>query len=206
MGIVFGHRMRKHLDFDGMELVPFGTPIPLHSVNPRNMLETSEWNKIRKDCYQKYDYHCAICGQNGLEQGYNHPVKAHEKWDYDFDKEVQYFEGVVPLCPICHKVIHWEQNRFLYNNGDITLNEFEKEQDKKHKKLKEVNGNRFGFDPIRLKNYRWHDGDWVSDFSKLKQLYPFVNMKMYFNTQYNGIFKREVDSYIYKKGELEDLF
>ena len=202
---IFGKRMRKYLDFQGAILVPFGTPKPLHGVNPRQMMDEISWNKVRKNTYQKYDYKCAICGKTGIEQGFNHPVEAHEIWDYDFDNCIQYFEGLVALCPICHKVIHWEQNLMALNSGTLSQKEFNRQQELKTKKIKEVNGKLIGVKHIQ--SHPWHDGDWVSDFSKLKELYPDIYLKTCFDTKWNGFFGREGD-YIYKpiKGPSDVLF
>lgn len=137
---IFGERMREYLDFQGAKLVPFGTPKPLHGVNPRNMLNYQDWNMLRKETYKKYNYKCAICGDTGQNQGFGHPVEAHEIWDYDFDTCTQYFEGLVALCPICHKVIHWEQNRMAYQGGSLSLDEYERQEKLKEQKIIEVNG------------------------------------------------------------------
>ena len=196
---IFGKRMRKYLDFAGKPIVPLGTPIPLHGVNPRSMLDPVNWDKIRKDTYKKYNYKCAVCNETGLEQGFNHPVEAHEIWDYDFDTYTQYFEGMVALCPICHKIIHWDQNRMAYQNGNLSYEEYQRQERLKEEKLEELHGREILYGPIQKKSHMWHEAEWVSDFSKLKELYPEFYLKSYFDTKYNGYFKRETNSYIYKK-------
>lgn len=202
---IFGNRMRKYVDFKGQEIVPFGTPIPLHGVNPRNMMNQKSWDKIRKESYKKHDYKCAICGESGLDQGYDHPVEAHEIWDYDFDTLTQHFEGVISLCPTCHKVIHWDQNRMMLNSGSITHNEFARQQEMKEQKLYDLYGKDALFNPIFKERVPWHRAEWKSDFSKLKELYPDVHLYKKFDTHYNGVFKRDSNSYVYKKTD-EELY
>ena len=187
--------MRKYLDFQGAELVPFGTPKPLHGVNPRQLMRATEWDRIRKETYEKFNHKCAICGASGLDQGFSWSVEAHEIWDYDFDTCTQYFEGLVALCPICHKTIHWQQNEMAYMSGSLSFVEFERQQDLKMKKLIEVSG---GNKLIHKRKHPWHEVAWVSDFSKLKDLYPDLRLPLYFDTKWNGFFGRGDDDYIYK--------
>jgi hypothetical protein len=196
---IFGPKMRQYIDFHGAKLVAFGTPAPLHGVNPRLMMGDYDWDKVRKDTYAKSNNKCAICGDTGLNQGFPHAVEAHEIWDYDFKTCTQIFMGLVALCPICHKVIHWAQNEMALNSGTITREEFNRQQILKRKKLIEVNGREI--EATAKKPFPWHDGNWVSDFSYLKELYPNIHLKTYFDTGYNGYFSRQTDSYIYKQAK-----
>lgn len=187
--------MRKYIDFRGAKLIAFGTPQPLHGVNPRSMMSESDWDKVRKETYEKFNHKCAICGDTGLNQGFPHAVECHEIWDYDFDKCIQYFEGLVALCPICHKVIHWSQNTMALRDGTLSEKEFARQERLKEQKLTEVN--KKYIQPRVIKDFPWHEAKWVSDFSKLKELYPNIQLKTYFDTKWNGFFERKQDSYIY---------
>lgn len=192
---IYGKRMRKHIDLDGGRILPFGTPAPLHGVNPRNMMSQSEWDEIRRETYKKYDYKCAICSASGLDQGFNHPVEAHEIWDYDFDTYTQHFEGLVALCPICHKIYHYQQGLMAYQSGKLSREEYLRIERLKSAKLAEINPN----SRMRvLRDYKWHDADWKSDFSKLKELYPNILMKPFFDTQWSGYYGRIGDGYVYE--------
>lgn len=151
---------------------------------------------MRRDAYQRFDYKCAICGATDLEQGFGHPVEAHEIWDYDFDTCTQYFEGLVALCPICHKVVHGDHNTFLLQDGKISSEEFHRQEALKEEKAREVNGDARA---TTIKAHPWHLAEWKSDFSKLKELYPYVIMRAYFDTKWNGYFGKDgADDFIYK--------
>jgi len=71
--------------------------------NLRGVLSTSEWTKVRKKVYQKYDNKCSICHGRGNK----HPVEAHERWEYDSLKQTQILTDIVALCPACHLVTHY---------------------------------------------------------------------------------------------------
>lgn len=75
-------------------------------TNVRSNVTKAEWDKIRKKSYKNADYKCEICGDTGLNQGYNHPVECHEIWEYDDDAKTQTLTGLISLCPNCHQVKH----------------------------------------------------------------------------------------------------
>jgi len=65
-------------------------------------LSKSSWDKLRKECYKKAGYVCEVCGGKGS----THPVECHEIWSYDDQKNIQKLEGLIALCPLCHKAKH----------------------------------------------------------------------------------------------------
>jgi hypothetical protein len=65
----------------------------------RTMVKPSEWNKIRFISYEKANNICEICSDNGLNQGYKHPVECHEIWHYDDKNKIQKLIGLISLCP-----------------------------------------------------------------------------------------------------------
>ena len=85
-------------------------PATAHCQNLRTALPPEYWDGIRQQCYREANYHCEICGGQGPE----HPVEAHERWDYrilEFPEESrveawQVLVGVQALCPACHEVKH----------------------------------------------------------------------------------------------------
>jgi len=81
-------------------------PTTCHYSNVRTMVTAIEWDKIRKISYEKANYKCEICSDNGLNQGYKHPIECHEIWQYDDINHIQKLTGLISLCPICHKVKH----------------------------------------------------------------------------------------------------
>lgn len=70
--------------------------------NLRSHFKTSEWDRLRKACYEQAGHKCEICGGKGRR----HPVECHEIWHYDDDQCVQTLKGLIALCPSCHEVKH----------------------------------------------------------------------------------------------------
>ena len=87
-----------------MELVPKSS----WGQNLRKILTDDQWDIVRKDCYEKANHICEICGGTGKDQGYLHAVECHEKWDYTIGSPNghQVLTGVIALCPRCHMVKH----------------------------------------------------------------------------------------------------
>ena len=82
-------------------------PAKCHYSNLRSILSKKEWDRIRKISYKHAKYKCEICGDNGKNQGYKHPVECHEVWYYDDEKKIQKLIKVISLCPNCHLVKHY---------------------------------------------------------------------------------------------------
>lgn len=85
--------MERKIEF---EMVPEN----MWQINLRHLLKKSEWDKIRKDVYEKAEGKCKICGKKSKR------LEAHEFWEYIEDKKIQKLKEVVALCSICHKTIH----------------------------------------------------------------------------------------------------
>ena len=77
--------------------------------NLRFLLKAKQWDLIRRECYDKANGLCEICGGKGNK----HPVECHEIWEYDPNlyghrsELTQKLNGVIALCPKCHKCKHW---------------------------------------------------------------------------------------------------
>jgi hypothetical protein len=74
--------------------------------NVRSQVDDKTWDTLRRDCYRKAKFKCEICSETGLEQGFKWPVECHEIWNYDDKNHVQRLDGLIALCPLCHKVKH----------------------------------------------------------------------------------------------------
>ena len=70
--------------------------------NLRTRLRPSEWDRLRRACYEAAGNKCEICGGKGRKW----PVEAHEIWHYDDQARVQRLVGLIALCPPCHEVKH----------------------------------------------------------------------------------------------------
>lgn len=74
--------------------------------NVRSKVSSDEWDIIRKKSYKLANHVCEICGDNGINQGFSHPVECHEIWEFDDTHNIQKLIGFTSLCPLCHKVKH----------------------------------------------------------------------------------------------------
>lgn len=74
--------------------------------NVRSNVTKSEWDVIRNKSYEHANHVCEICGDVGTNQGVNHKVECHEIWDYNDETNEQTLEGLISLCPYCHKTKH----------------------------------------------------------------------------------------------------
>lgn len=68
--------------------------------NLRHILTKSQWDKIRKDAYEKSNGKCVICNRKVKR------LEGHELWNFDEENGVQKLTDVIALCSICHKTIH----------------------------------------------------------------------------------------------------
>lgn len=83
-------------------LIPNPIPPENHGKNLRSMLPTDDWDILRTDCYMRSKYVCEICGGKGKE----HPVEAHEEWEFNTKDRIQRLVKISALCPDCHLVKH----------------------------------------------------------------------------------------------------
>jgi len=85
-----------------IELVPAGS----WGDNLRSRFTKARWDALRKAQYRRANYKCECCGESGVNQGYAWPVECHEIWSYDESTRIQKLEGLIALCPGCHRVKH----------------------------------------------------------------------------------------------------
>lgn len=84
-------------------LRPWMVPQALWGRNLRALLAKEDWDRIRKDAYDRSGSRCRVCGGRGPKW----PVEADEGWQYDDSTRIQTLKGVISLCPDCHAVRHW---------------------------------------------------------------------------------------------------
>lgn len=90
-------------------------PRPLHLQNPRNLLGTATWNRMRRACYAAANMTCEICGKK-LERGM---ADAHEVYDIDYENGTAVFKRTVCACRLCHRYgIHSGRCITLYKSGN----------------------------------------------------------------------------------------
>lgn len=68
--------------------------------NLRSILKPEQWDKVRRAAYARADGRCSICGSPSSR------LEAHERWEYDEEKNTQILTDVVALCRRCHEVVH----------------------------------------------------------------------------------------------------
>lgn len=99
--------------------------------NLRNYVKTSEWDRIRKKCYQDANYRCEVC--NGV--GKRHPVECHEVWEFTNNQII--LKKLIALCPGCHEVKHMGRASVTGNleravNHFIKINQVTEEEAEKY--------------------------------------------------------------------------
>lgn len=70
--------------------------------NVRSQVSKEKWDYLRRETYKESNYQCEICGGKGDKW----PVECHEIWHYDDDNCIQKLNGLIALCPDCHRVKH----------------------------------------------------------------------------------------------------
>lgn len=68
-------------------------------MQPRTILKASEWDKLRKECYEKAGYKCEICG---YEHQFPADLHAHEVFTTNWKEGYAKFERLICLCRKCH--------------------------------------------------------------------------------------------------------
>jgi len=82
-------------------LLPDMLPTTTWEANLRSLFSETEWDRLRKFCYQAAGNTCVACGSRGEPH-----VEAHEAWKFDEKTGVQALRGLLCLCPTCHKAKH----------------------------------------------------------------------------------------------------
>jgi len=65
------------------------------------------WDKMRKDAYQRDDYECQRCGKENCRLNAHHirPVSI-----FDYPDNAHYMDNLVTLCVGCHKKVHADES------------------------------------------------------------------------------------------------
>ncbi len=99
-------------------------PVPLHGINPRNIMGEAWWNIKRQEIYASTNYHCIACGSHKSEvKGDKKWLEGHECWEIDLVTGICKINGFVPLCPYCHQFIHSGLLFINMHNGSISKEE-----------------------------------------------------------------------------------
>lgn len=109
-------------------------PSTVFFSNVRSNIPKKDWDKLRKDSYEKAQNKCEICGDTGKNQGYKHDVECHEIWDYNYLTESQILTGLISLCPRCHQIKHIGRT-FAIGKQAEAFNHIEKVNEWNHKEV-----------------------------------------------------------------------
>ena len=70
--------------------------------NVRSNVSSSQWNKIRKKVYSKFNFTCAVCKRPRLKR-----PEAHEIFEYDDETSIQRLKEIICICSSCHMSKHY---------------------------------------------------------------------------------------------------
>lgn len=91
-------------------------PKPCHLLNPRNLLGSSTWDRMRKFCYAQADNTCEICGDKPENLRHRH---GHEVYKIDYKKGTVEFVRVFCVCALDHLAcIHTGRAITLFKEGN----------------------------------------------------------------------------------------
>jgi len=76
-------------------------------------LKKSEWENLKRTCFEKAGGRCEICGGVGKK----HPLECHEEWKYNDAKGEQKLVRLVALCPMCHRAKHIGHTLYVLGGG-----------------------------------------------------------------------------------------
>ena len=90
-------------------------PIPMTSwgLSLSNLMPREEWDKVRREVYQKAAYTCEICKRGDAV------MNAHEVWAFDDRKKVQKLVEIQCLCRRCHQVKHFGRSKAVFKSGYV---------------------------------------------------------------------------------------
>jgi len=98
-------------------------PVILHGLNPRNLMKSSEWDKLKKQYREKANHHCMIC-QRYVSHSRGDWLELHEVYEYDYENLIQKIVDFVSICKECHMFIHLGRTEALVSEGKITSAKF----------------------------------------------------------------------------------
>lgn len=126
--------------------------------NLSQALKGKRWDTLRKETYRRANNRCEVCGGVGKQ----HPVDAHEVWEYDASSKMQRLVRLIALCPACHEVKHFGRAVVIGRQNEAAAH------------LAEVNG----WGPAEVRRHvmeamaEWearNEIDWTLDLSILRE-------------------------------------
>jgi hypothetical protein len=107
--VFFYNKSKKYMHERGtfMKLQIQLVPKTKWGCNLRAKLKKSDWDKIRKEIYEKEEMYCHICGEqcNSLD--------AHEVWEFNKKNHLQRLIEIIGICKACHNTIHYGRAQMI---------------------------------------------------------------------------------------------
>ena len=94
-------------------------PKPLHGMNPRSILGTNWWDKMRQRAYVENNYCCWACGVHKSQANYHQWLEAHENYNINYRRGKVKLTEIVALCHSCHNFIHSGRMSALVRKGEM---------------------------------------------------------------------------------------
>jgi hypothetical protein len=138
-------------------------PSTCWGVSLKKKLKKSDWDKIRKQVYERDKMHCHICGTECES------LDAHETWEFDENEHVQRLLDIIGVCKACHNSIHY---------GRAQKIGYEKEAKEQFIKVNNCSTKDLNEELARAKNdfiRRSKIEDWTSDFTFIEKQGYVVN-------------------------------
>jgi hypothetical protein len=95
-------------------------PLPLHGVNPRNLMGKPAWDALRKTIYARHGHRCAACGVPSRQAMILPRLEAHERFEIDWPRREMHLIGMEPLCHACHAFVHGGLMEIRILRGDLS--------------------------------------------------------------------------------------
>ena len=88
-----------------IEFVPLASPV--WQTDIESCVSARDWRRLCATQGGCAGGLCEVCRKGGREQGFSRGIEFHERWEYDEEHEIQTLKRLLVLCPLCHRVKHW---------------------------------------------------------------------------------------------------
>jgi len=129
-------------------------PLSLHGVNPRKIMRTSEWNKIKKEKQALANHHCMCCGEY-VSHVPGDWLECHEVYDIDLKNREFMLMDIVCLCKKCHAFIHQGRLGVLLSEGKVSREYYDEIIERGNKLLHDSNIEKRDLSSDEITNPNW---------------------------------------------------
>lgn len=129
-------------------------PKSIHNINPRTIMGTVAWNKIKKEKQKLANHHCMCCDEFVPHVPGNY-LQCHEVYDIDMGKRQFRLVDIVCICGKCHDFIHLGRLQMLLKEGKISREYYGEILERGNKLLKENGLKRENLPLAEINNPSW---------------------------------------------------